>query len=576
MLRSSALSSLLLLRPLLAYGRSAQFLVDADNNIINNMNTRYTLNLTVAGTAVNVMLDTGSTDMWVAPPGGLVGATTDSKTFAEIAYGDGSNFVNGSVLWGEVDIAGYTIPQQAFINVLNSVGEEGDEASGIFGLVGLGFTGPDGSIPAALTAGGFNGTDVGKPVLSSIYAENPSKGQFFAFSLSRVGDVNDTADASLTISDYDPNYVAVANSPALPVYPPKGGRWSVVTDGITANGQTISWPSFDDSLNATGQNAVLFDTGTTNFLMPAAVRDAIYSTVPGAIVSRNSSISNLEFSEDNDVWVLPCNAIVNMTTIFANLEFPIHPLDLVDIGVFNAPDGNNYTACLGSVTNGGPILGPGLDALYGDSFLRNVYSVFSFGNSSMGPYVQLLADTDTDAAAADYLSVRAEQLAESPAEISPAAFISIYDGPNAVTSSVAGGPTGVVVTTTGAAPTLATTTTAVPTATGYTDGSAISSDKNLAADLDSSSSSNDSWGKWGPIIVGLLATNLLILLLVAFVSVMTYIRNGRKAGLPMSDKYAGAAHQRYVPVKLRDDSSFVPPAETLYDDEDHAHGRYSD
>jgi hypothetical protein len=39
------------------------------------------------------------------------------------------------------------------------------------------------------------------------------------------------------------------------------------------------------------------------------------------------------------------------------------------------PDGVNYTYCVGSVTNGGTISSGSTDATFGDSFMRNVYSV---------------------------------------------------------------------------------------------------------------------------------------------------------------------------------------------------------
>ncbi|KAJ7500386.1 aspartic peptidase domain-containing protein [Mycena galericulata] len=539
----AALLSLLFLhlelRPVYAKpGRQPQYTVDADNNIINNYNDRYTLNLTVAGTVVNVMLDTGSTDMWVAPSGGVSDPVNNTGAFATIYYGDGSNFVNGSVDLGLVEIAGFDIPNQAFINVINSVGEESDEADSIFGLVGLGFDGPGGSIPSSLTAAGYNGTDVGKAVLSSIYDQNPASGRFFAFSLSRVGDVGDSADASLVISGYDDKYAVVQNAPPNFQYPVDSGRWSVLTSGVSVNGAPIPWTAYNGT--ADGQKAVLFDTGTTNFLVPKQVRDAIYSAVPGAVLAPNSSIPNTKFSEDNDVWVVPCKTAVNFTTTFAEQDFPIHPLDVTDTSVLLGPDGNNYTVCVGSITNGGSILGPGLDALYGDSFLRNVYSVFSFGNESLPPFVQLLSDTNTEQAAADFASVRAEILQGSPTELSPQAIINLFDGPSSVSSA---SPSSVPT-----AP-YSSAAASVATSTLASSSDALDGSGKPAVDLtDSSSSSGDSAvEKYGPIIVGLLAANLVILLLVAFLGIMSFVRGGRTAGPTR------AVNPSYVPVKLRED-----------------------
>ncbi|KAJ7184584.1 aspartic peptidase domain-containing protein [Mycena filopes] len=543
--------------------RLPKFTTDADNNIINNYNERYTLNLTVAGTVVNTMLDTGSTDAWVAPVGGISGRFNDTTAIATIYYGDGSNFVNGSVGLAEIEIAGFSIPQQAFINVTNSVGEESDVSSGIFGLVGLGFDGPSGSIPSALTTAGFNGTNVGKSVLSSIFAQNPGSGHFFSFSLSRVGDVLDSADASLVISGYDDKYAAVQSAPALPQYPADSGRWSVLTEGISVGGSPIGWTSYEKKLVSKKQAAVLFDTGTTNFLVPAPVRDAIYSAVPGAILAKNSSIPNLQFSEDEDVWVVPCSTAVNMSTQFAGQTFPIHPLDITDMGFLVGPDGKNYTICTGSITNGGSILGPGLDALYGDSFLRNVYSVFSFENGTLGPHVQLLAQTATEAAAADFASVRAELLEDSPPELSPADIIKLFDGASSSASAVVASTT--------FTPTAAST--AIATPTGYSavpvpectpaDSDALAASTKASVNLADNASSDSTVNKYGPIIIGLLAANLIILLVVAFFSVMGFVRNGRTAGPTR------ALNPAYTPVKLREDaprSSFSTADHTAYSD----------
>ena len=66
---------------------------------------------------------------------------------------------------------------------------------------------------------------------------------------------------------------------------------------------------------------------------------------------------------------------------------------------------------------------------------------FSFGNDSAPPHVQLLADTATDEAAADFVAVRAELLEGAPPELAPADIIRLFDGPNAVTSAAPGYPT---------------------------------------------------------------------------------------------------------------------------------------
>ncbi|KAJ6596677.1 aspartic peptidase domain-containing protein [Mycena sp. CBHHK59/15] len=538
MLRATLLSFLLLPVELWAVSAKGlltprgQYIVDSNNAIINKLNDRYTVNLTVAGTTVNVLLDTGSTDMWVQPPGGI-GSFNDTGANATIFYGDGSNFVNGNVGLAAVEIAGRQIPTQAFINVTNSVGQTSDFIQGTFGLVGLGFDSPDGSIPAALTAVGVDGTVVGKSVLSSIFDQNPDQGRFFAFSLSRVGDVKDSATAELTISEYDEQYSDVQFAPLLPQFPVHSGAWSVLSEGVSVGGVDIPWTANSNTTTA-GHQLVLFDTGTTNFLLPAVIRDAIYSAVPGAVLAVNSLIPNTKFSEDEDVWVVPCTTAVNFTAKFGGQEFPIHPLDVTDFMQLRGPDGKNYTVCVGSITNGGSITSTGLDALYGDSFLRNVYSVFAFGNDTATPFVQLLSQTNASEAAADFANVRAQLLAQSAPELSPADIIQLFDGPSAGTASSA--PSAPACT-----PSAATSDAAVGKAKTSVD----------LADSNGSSTTDSQVAKYGPIIIGLLAANLVILLVLAFFAVMNFVRNGRTAGPTR------ALNPQYAPVKVKDDMSRV-------------------
>lgn len=55
--------------------------------------------------------------------------------------------------------------------------------------------------------------------------------------------------------------------------------------------------------------------------------------------------------------------------------YPIHPLDLTDMKTKVGADGVTYTVCVGSITNGGSMSSGTTDAMFGDSFLRNVYTM---------------------------------------------------------------------------------------------------------------------------------------------------------------------------------------------------------
>jgi hypothetical protein len=56
-------------------------------------------------------------------------------------------------------------------------------------------------------------------------------------------------------------------------------------------------------------------------------------------------------------------------------DFALHPLDVTDMQVLTSPDGtHNFTVCTNAFTDLGTIAAGETDALFGDSFLRNVYT----------------------------------------------------------------------------------------------------------------------------------------------------------------------------------------------------------
>ncbi|KAJ7183420.1 aspartic peptidase domain-containing protein [Mycena filopes] len=323
---------------------------DPNNNLINTKNQRYSTNITIAGTVVNVLIDTGSTDLWVAPPGG-VAKFADTGLSTTIRYGTGANFVAGDIGVNEFQVDGHTIPAQAYLFATSSAGEESDFSAGHFGIWGLGFNtaGSSQVNDAVQTSKGASST-AGQSVLANIFAQNPTGSDYIGISLSRTGDLEGTADASLTISEYDADYEAVAGAPRVPQTPAGSGAWTVVLDGFSVGGKKIRWPTTLPTVAPAGKNIVLLDTGTTNILMPAAQINAIYSAIPGAVLAPASqNIPLVQFSTTADVWVVPCTAQVDIVATFGGQDFPLHPLDVTDMQVLTSPDGShNYTVCTGS------------------------------------------------------------------------------------------------------------------------------------------------------------------------------------------------------------------------------------
>lgn len=84
-----------------------------------------------------------------------------------------------------------------------------------------------------------------------------------------------------------------------------------------------------------------------------------------------------------------------LTGIFSGIEYPINPLDLTRIITLGSySNGTNETICINTFQKA-DTSSEDYDIILGDSFMRNVYALFNFGNwttpGDKPPYVQLLS-----------------------------------------------------------------------------------------------------------------------------------------------------------------------------------------
>ena len=72
--------------------------------------------------------------------------------------------------------------------------------------------------------------------------------------------------------------------------------------------------------------------------VPRSVSDAIYGRVQGA-----------EYDTNEQLWLVPCDQMLNISFNFGGVNFPIHPLDTVSAD-FNVTDSSGKTMCVGTVS----------------------------------------------------------------------------------------------------------------------------------------------------------------------------------------------------------------------------------
>ncbi|KAJ7448339.1 aspartic peptidase domain-containing protein [Mycena latifolia] len=469
---------------------------------------RYITTITVNGQNLRVILDTGSSDIFILPHGNL--PFKNSGIPITNSYGGGD--VNGTIGFGTVQLGDYTFDGQAFNNATSVT--VGDVLNlGLDGLIGVSFDGQGSPIQATLSANGWNPA-LGEPFLYNIFAQTPDQNNFIGVSLSRTGDLEGSADASFTINEIDEAYAAVVKAPSLLLFPGTNGRWSILLDGISVNGVSIPLPPSTVPNAPPGKIGVLMDSGTPTGSLPGALIGAIYSSIPGAQYTNVPSFG--------PTWTIPCDSTAIVTVYFGGQPFPIHPLDLSD--VFTDP----YTGLTSCISPLGASPGDAeFDGIFGDTFLRNMYSVYNFGDAvSKAPTgaasMQLLSQTDPVAAAADVLKVRMPRI--SPVG-SAAAADDLSSSSSSPTKSVGGGKIA------GA----------------------------LENDSTNSSSSDDEVKKWAPIVVGLLGANLLVVLFFAVIALALCIKRGNGGK-------RDAAKSTYRPLRLDEARALDGLADKRYSD----------
>ncbi|OCB83844.1 hypothetical protein A7U60_g9049 [Sanghuangporus baumii] len=370
-------------------------------SVKNIANSVYVSNITLGGTAIPVMLDTGSSDLWVT---GTVPNAVDSKKAVELTYAVGK--ATGDIYFADMTFGNFTVDEQAFLLVNDTSSFTSDISSqGYKGLVGLG---PN---TGSLIRDELDRDDSsGDAVLDRIFQLNQTSSNYITFLLDRKNDPGSTVTGTFTISELVEGYENITSQPKLDIFEvyeltDRDQHWQMYTDVdgvIGPDGQPINSDSIVPKASD-GQLVTVVDSGFTLPQVPRTMSDAIYGRVQGA-----------EWNEENEVWTIPCDQMLNISFKFGGVTFPIHPLDASssDFGLTNSA---GQEVCMGTfqpITSAFSLLGE-YDIILGMAFLRNTYTLIDLGNfvtsapkGTASGFIQLLSLTDTQKAHDDFVQVR--------------------------------------------------------------------------------------------------------------------------------------------------------------------------
>ncbi|KAK7469155.1 hypothetical protein VKT23_003645 [Stygiomarasmius scandens] len=374
----------------------------------NNRDIDYRCNVTLGGRAYQVEIDSGSTDLWVDTQGLDPPGTVDTDILMDIFFGGGD--VHGSIHTVQMDFNGFTIDDQAYLNVF-------ENNEGISGIIGLGPSlGEASEIREKSQGEGFKGD----PPLDRIFQQNPTMDRILTLYLSRDATVEniqaDQFPAQLTIGKVIPGLEAIQNAPKLPVVVNQFGlqHWETLLDAngiIGPNGQRINTKTVVQDSSDGGspeQLRIIFDSGFTVPQLPRDVFDAIYKDIPGAQFIEDGTTLNENLTSQN-FYRIPCDQEVTVSFVFSGQEFPISAIDLNRDKQFK--DSNGTEICISGFGQSEP--SEGIDAILGEGFLRNTYILFNFGNFVGGsssnvanPYIQLLSINDKTKIHTDFVNAR--------------------------------------------------------------------------------------------------------------------------------------------------------------------------
>ncbi|KAI0344446.1 acid protease [Trametopsis cervina] len=354
----------------------------------------YVTEITIGDQKFQAIVDTGSSDTWLANKGYKcfdlsdnpvpeaacdfgtpVFDKTKSKTFEafknmnfNISYGD-NEFLTGDIGFETVTVGGLTVTHQE-IGLATAAAWEGDNVTA--GLLGLAYPGlTDAYKGTDPDADGSANNVVYNPFFFNAVEQKSVAAPYFSIALNRG------TFAAETNATFDPNLGYLAFGGIAPV-PVTSTAVTVPVQGFATkrNVTTLFYYTVDiDSYIFTGSTKVnttgsaILDTGTTLNYLPSEVAKAYNAKfVPPA-----------RFDEDEGLYLVDCNAKVPaFSAVIGGKTFVVDTRD----NILPNPGAEGSFKCISGTQDGGEVA-DGSIFILGDVFLHNVVSTFDISNNTV-------------------------------------------------------------------------------------------------------------------------------------------------------------------------------------------------
>nr|VWO98982.1 Mannitol 1-phosphate dehydrogenase [Ganoderma boninense] len=367
-----------------------------------------------------VQLDTGSTDLWVDGRGRNIKFTNTTNILVNEKYGVGS--ASGNLSFAGVQLGDFYVPSQAFVDVSETM----DMGSGSQGILGMAFDNT--AIYDVITmAWGQQAADgLGGAFITNVFSQNNSLPNSFDLELGRVTFEDLAGTSTFTIGEHAPGFENVTQAPKLPRV--DENHWTLALDEMRIDGKPFAFNKSIVPSAPEGKVLAVLDSGFSFPPLPTAAANAIYGTIPGAVLYQSSV-------EIINSWIIPCDFVpVDLSFTFGGQEYPVHPLDLflpVIVPIIENGAEKNVTVC--AATYRALALDPAsfnsFDLILGDAFLRNVYASFNYNdysptNSTGGsPFVQMVSTVDVRSTKCQFDAYVASLRTQLPPFIDPSVFV---------------------------------------------------------------------------------------------------------------------------------------------------------